>query len=126
MNPLHYSHTEYQRALLPFGWRLSSSHESVPAVIMHTSPGYISLKWVSFAAPCFPLDRCGADWEVYVQYYKRELGRHSSSTFLSSVLYLLVRKWLPTSVFLPGEPHGQRSWWAIVHGVAKSRTRLRD
>ena len=24
---------------------------------------------------------------------------------------------------LPGEPHGQRrTWWAIVHGVAKSRT----
>ena len=28
------------------------------------------------------------------------------------------RKWQPTPVFLPGESHGQRSWQAIVHGVA--------
>ena len=27
-----------------------------------------------------------------------------------------------TPVFLPGESHGQRSWQAIVHGVAKSQT----
>ena len=26
-------------------------------------------------------------------------------------------EWLPTPVFLPGEFHGQRGWWAIVHGV---------
>ena len=26
--------------------------------------------------------------------------------------------------FLPGEPHGQRSLWAMVHEAAKSRTRL--
>ena len=31
----------------------------------------------------------------------------------------------PTPVFLPGESHGQRrAWWATVHGVSKSRTRL--
>ena len=30
----------------------------------------------------------------------------------------------PPPVFLPGEFHGQRGWWATVHGVAKSRTRL--
>ena len=30
----------------------------------------------------------------------------------------------PTPVFLPGESHGQRSLWATIHGVAKSRTRL--
>ena len=34
-------------------------------------------------------------------------------------------KWQPTPVFLPGESHGQRSWWATVHGVAKSQTRLK-
>ena len=33
----------------------------------------------------------------------------------------------PTPVFLPGESHGQRrAWWATVHGVSKSRTRLSD
>ena len=30
------------------------------------------------------------------------------------------REWLPTPVLLSGEFHGQRAWWAIVHGVAKS------
>jgi len=31
-----------------------------------------------------------------------------------------------TLVFLPGESHGRGAWWAVVHGVAKSRTRLSD
>ena len=35
------------------------------------------------------------------------------------------RAWQPTPVFLPGEPHGQRTWWATVHRVAKSKTRLK-
>ena len=26
---------------------------------------------------------------------------------------------LPTPVFLSGKSHGQRNWWATVHGVAK-------
>ena len=29
-----------------------------------------------------------------------------------------------TSLFLPGKSHGQKSWWAAVHEVAKSQTRL--
>jgi len=36
------------------------------------------------------------------------------------------REWQPTPVFLPGESHGQRSWWATVHGVAKSQIQLGD
>ena len=36
------------------------------------------------------------------------------------------REWLPTPVFLSGESHGQRSWWAAVHGVSKSWTGLSD
>ena len=32
----------------------------------------------------------------------------------------------PTPVLLPGESHGGGAWWAAVHGVAKSRTRLSD
>ena len=35
------------------------------------------------------------------------------------------RAWQPTPVFLPGEPHGQRSrgaWRAAVHSVGHSRT----
>ena len=36
------------------------------------------------------------------------------------------RAWQPSPGFLPGESHGQRSWGATVHRVAKSGTRLRD
>ena len=35
------------------------------------------------------------------------------------------RKWQPTPVFLSGESHGQRAWWAAVHGVTQSQTRLK-
>ena len=31
------------------------------------------------------------------------------------------RKWHPTPVLLPGEFHGQRSWQAAVHGIARVR-----
>ena len=34
------------------------------------------------------------------------------------------RQWHPTQALLPGKSHGGRAWWAAVHGVAKSRTRL--
>ena len=32
------------------------------------------------------------------------------------------RKWQPTPVFLPGTSMARETWWAIAHGVAKSRT----
>ena len=32
------------------------------------------------------------------------------------------RQWHPTPVLLPGKSHGRRAWWAVVHGVTKSRT----
>ena len=37
-----------------------------------------------------------------------------------------VGKWKPIPVLLPGEFHGQRSRWAMVHRVAKSQTRLKQ
>ena len=36
------------------------------------------------------------------------------------------RQWHPTPVLLPGKSHGWGAWYAAVHGVAKSRTRLSD
>ena len=33
-------------------------------------------------------------------------------------------QWQPTPVLLPGKSHDGGAWWAAVHGVAKSRTRL--
>ena len=34
------------------------------------------------------------------------------------------REWQPTPVFLPENPMDGGAWWAAVHGVAKSQTRL--
>ena len=36
------------------------------------------------------------------------------------------RQWHPTPVLLPGKSMDRGAWWAAVHGVAKSRTRLSD
>ena len=36
------------------------------------------------------------------------------------------RAWQPTPVFLPGESHGPEEPGGLVHGVAKSQTRLSD
>ena len=38
----------------------------------------------------------------------------------------LSKKWQPTPVFLPREFHDRGAWWALVHGVANSQTRLSD
>ena len=35
------------------------------------------------------------------------------------------RVWQPTAVFLSGESHEGGAWWAIVHGIAQSRTCLK-
>ena len=34
------------------------------------------------------------------------------------------KKWQPILVLLPRKSHGQRSWWATVHGVTKSQMQL--
>ena len=36
------------------------------------------------------------------------------------------RQWHPTPVLLPGKSMDGGAWWAAVHGVSKSRTRLSD
>ena len=53
-------------------------------------------------------------------------GQSQRSSFFPFRLPMLhwSRKWQPTAVFLPGKSCGQRSWWAAVHGIAKSRTQL--
>ena len=33
-------------------------------------------------------------------------------------------KWQPTPILFPGKAHDRRAWWATVHVVAKSWTRL--
>ena len=34
-------------------------------------------------------------------------------------------KWHPTPVFLLENPRDRGAWWAAVHGVAQSQTRLK-
>ena len=36
------------------------------------------------------------------------------------------REWQPTPVFLPGESVDGGTWWAAVHGISQSRTRLKQ
>ena len=56
-------------------------------------------------------------------------------TFVGKVMSLLFkcylgwswrRQWHPTPVLLLENPMDGRAWWAAVHGVAKSQTRLSD
>ena len=55
----------------------------------------------------------------------RRVG-HNWATSLSLFTFMhWRRKWQPTPVFLPGESQGRGAWWAAVHGVAQSRTRLK-
>ena len=44
--------------------------------------------------------------------------------YLLYYTFLRRRQWHPTPVLLPGKSHGWGVWWAAVHGVTKSRTRL--
>ena len=46
--------------------------------------------------------------------------------FLQSLVNERRRQWPPTPVLLPGKSHDGGAWWAAVHGVAKSQTRLSD
>ena len=48
------------------------------------------------------------------------LGLHPSNTLNWR------RQWHPTPELLPGNPMDGGAWWAAVHGVSKSRTRLSD
>ena len=60
----------------------------------------------------------------------RRCKRHRFDSLGSSISGLRRspwrRAWQLTSVFLPGESHGQRgAWWTIVLGVTKSQTWLK-
>ena len=47
-------------------------------------------------------------------------------TYLFGCTSCRRRRWQPTAVLLPGKSHGGGAWWAAVHEVAKSQTRLSD
>ena len=53
--------------------------------------------------------------------------RHRSCGFNPWVSKIPWRKkWPPAPAFFPGKSMDRGAWWATVHGVTKSRARLRD
>jgi len=52
--------------------------------------------------------------------------RESCRTFFNLIQLHVPgrRQWQPTPVLLPGKSMDGGAWWAEVHGVARSRTRL--
>ena len=53
-------------------------------------------------------------------------GRVEGVIYQIFILYLVHKQWQPIPVLLPGNPMDGGAWWAEVHGVVKSRTRLSD
>ena len=54
----------------------------------------------------------------------RSLRRHGFDSWVGKIPWR--RPWQPIPVFLPGEPMNRGVCWATVHGVAKSRTQLKQ
>ena len=54
----------------------------------------------------------------------RRCRRHGFDPWVRKIPWR--RKWQPTPVFLPGESTDRGVWWATVHWVPKSQTRLSD
>ena len=65
-------------------------------------------------------------WWLNSKEYSCQCRRHRRLRFVLGWKISWRRKWQPTPVFMPGEFHGQRAWWARVHGVMKSWTQLSD
>ena len=73
-----------------------------------------------FLIGVFPGGASGKEPSIQCGRFKR----HSRDPWVGKIPWRR-RKWQPTPVFLPAKSHGQRSWRATVHGVAKSWTRLK-
>ena len=86
----------------------------------HISPHTFFLQVFCFLSPtlsyCLPGVSSGKEPTCQCRRHKR----HNRCEFDP---WVLEKK--PTPVFLPGESQGQGSWWATVHGVSKSQTRLK-
>ena len=73
------------------------------------------------------IDGCGPLWGSQLSCsWKQFVSNKFEIALLQGKPELQRRQWHPTPVLLPGKSHGRRAWWAVVHGVAKSRTRLSD
>ena len=55
-----------------------------------------------------------------------QLSHQGSPRVLEWVACPSEKAMAPTPVLLPGKSHGRGAWWATVHAVPKSQTRLSD
>ena len=78
----------------------------------------------AYSTPQFKSSSLLEEWKGAVLCILGHLATSLVSTWVGKIPWR--RTWQPTPVFLPGESHGQRSLLGfIVHGVTKSRTRLK-
>ena len=71
---------------------------------------------------------CGTLKVIYREFPSSPVVRTSSFHCKGHVWSLVgkLRQWHPTPVLLPGKSMDGGAWWAAVHGVAESWTRLSD
>ena len=75
---------------------------------------------VCTCAPLWGLPQCLSGKEFACQCRRHRCGFHP---WVGKIPW--KRKWQPALTFLPENPMYRGAWWATVHGVAKSQTRLR-
>ena len=90
------------------------------------------LYWSTVDWQCRVSFKCTANWRIYIYIYIYlffQFFSHSGCYRLLSRVPCAMgfipwsRKWQPPYSCLKN-PMDRRAWWAIVHGVTKSRTRL--
>ena len=61
--------------------------------------------------------------DQFVPHFHCKLPSVIKSFYMKTFHILQFTKWQPTPVFLLEYPLDTGAWWAIVHGISKSRTR---
>ena len=62
----------------------------------------------------------------YVDFEATLVSEILSCNSKADLVIKIITYWHPTPVPLPGKFHDGGAWWAAVHGVTGSRTRLSD
>ena len=109
----------------PYDWPLGPSHPLI-LLLAHVVPAVPAsllylLPLVGILGSLTLVDRLE---DYYSGGLVQETNRHGFDPWVGKIPWR--KAWQPTPILLPGESHGQRSWWATVHGVTKSRTLLKQ
>ena len=118
--------------IIMFQWKFANNQGCVSLSLSYTVPMLENLP--TLPNKCYSFMKCSlislASSDLYFFHIHRilidlsELPHLSQSFYLRSILSRFVwgSRWQPTPVFLPGESHGHRSLWAMVHSVTESQT----